>query len=84
MTNQFISYGTKDGMVGMDGATAYIDSARKSGVSATVAVAEGKDHGYTFECYNNGSMTGFIIILSAEIPFVILLYAIYRKAKNHE
>lgn len=49
--NQFISYGTKDGMVGMDGAIAYIDSARNNGVSVTVAVAEGEDHGYKFECY---------------------------------
>ena len=51
VSNQFISYGTKDGMVGMDGAIAYIDSAKNSGVSVTVAVAEGKDHGYTFDCY---------------------------------
>jgi len=49
--NQFISYGTKDGMVGMDGAIAYIGSARNNGVSVTVAVAEGEDHGYKFEYY---------------------------------
>ncbi|MGN0180723.1 MAG: alpha/beta hydrolase [Monoglobaceae bacterium] len=57
VTNQFISYGTKDGMVGMDGAIAYFDSARNSGVSVTVAVAEGKDHGYTFECYKEAYLS---------------------------
>ena len=50
-TNQFVSYGTKDGMVGMDGAIAYINSARNSGISVTEAVAEKQDHGYTFEYY---------------------------------
>ena len=48
---QFISYGTKDSMVGMDESKAYIDAARNAGIHVVEVAAEGKDHGYTFEYY---------------------------------
>lgn len=51
VTEQFVSYGTKDAMVGMDEAKAYIAAARNAGVRVTEAVAEGQDHGYSFEHY---------------------------------
>ncbi len=44
--NQFISYGTKDGMVGMDGAIAYIDSARAKSACPRQIKAIEKWHGY--------------------------------------
>ncbi len=50
---QFVSYGTKDGMVGMDGAISYINSVKDKNMSVTVSIVEGKDHGYTFENYKD-------------------------------
>lgn len=51
VSSQFISYGTKDGMVGMEEAKAYIAAARDAGVSVMEAAAEGQDHGYGFQYY---------------------------------
>lgn len=49
--HQFVSYGTKDAMVGMDEAEAYIAAAQEAGISVTEVPAEGKDHGYGFRYY---------------------------------
>lgn len=49
---QFVSYGTNDGMVGMDGAKQYIAAAREQGISVTEVAAEGQDHGYGFSFYS--------------------------------
>lgn len=49
---QFVSYGTNDGMVGMDGTREYIAAARDKEISVTEAAAEGQDHGYGFSCYS--------------------------------
>ena len=43
---QFIAYGTKDGMVGMDETLRYIRAAQNAGASLEVVVAEGQDHGF--------------------------------------
>jgi Esterase/lipase len=51
--NQFVSYGTSDGMVGMDGAKAYIESARDNGIDIVEVVAEDQDHGYDFSYYGD-------------------------------
>lgn len=49
--NQFISYGTKDAMVGMDETKDYIAAARSAGVQVTEVAAEKQDHGYGFKYY---------------------------------
>ncbi len=43
---QFIAWGTKDSMVGTAETPAYIEAARKSGISVTEVIAEGQDHGF--------------------------------------
>ncbi|WP_310604198.1 alpha/beta hydrolase [Anaerosporobacter sp.] len=48
---QFVCYGTKDGMVGMDGAKEYIATAQKAGTEIVELVAEGQDHGFTQSYY---------------------------------
>ena len=51
VTEQFVSYGTKDSMVGTDESKAYIEAARNAGINVVEVAAEGKDHGYTFDNY---------------------------------
>lgn len=51
MKNQFVSYGTKDTMAGMDESKAFIKAARDAGISVTEVAAEGKNHGFTFDNY---------------------------------
>lgn len=48
---QFIAYGTRDGMVGLDETKNYIRRAKESGCSVTVVEAEGADHGFSQSCY---------------------------------
>ena len=48
---QFIAYGTKDGMVGMDETKNYISRAKESGCIVTVVEAKGADHGFSQSYY---------------------------------
>lgn len=48
---QFIAYGTKDGMVNMEGTKAYIKAAEAAGANVQVVVAEGQDHGFKQKYY---------------------------------
>ena len=48
---QFIAYGTREGMVGLDETKNYIRRAKESGCSVTVVEAEGADHGFSQSCY---------------------------------
>lgn len=50
---QFIAYGTKDGMVGMDETLNYIDYAKRREADVTVVEAKGQDHGVRQEYYMN-------------------------------
>lgn len=49
--SQFIAYGTRDGMVGLDEKKNYIRRAKESGCSITVVEAEEADHGFSQSCY---------------------------------
>lgn len=48
---QFIAYGTKDGMVNMEGTKAYIEAAESAGTEVEVVVANGQDHGFKQKYY---------------------------------
>ncbi len=48
---QFIAYGTKDGMVGMDETKNYISHAKESGCNITVVEVKGADHGFNQSYY---------------------------------
>ena len=48
---QFIAYGTKDGMVGVDETKNYIKHAKESGCNITVIEVEGEGHGFAQPCY---------------------------------
>ncbi len=48
---QFIAYGTKDGMVGVDETKNYIKHAKESGCNITVIEVEGDGHGFAQPCY---------------------------------
>lgn len=50
---QFIAYGTKDMMVGMDGVERYIAAAESAGCALTVVVANGQNHGFAQKYYMN-------------------------------
>jgi len=54
---QFISYGTKDGMVGMDETLNYIQKATEAGCSVKTVEAEGADHGFGQEYYMDEYLT---------------------------
>lgn len=49
--SQFIAYGTKDGMVGMDETVRYIEEAKNAGCTIKDIVIEGADHGFGPENY---------------------------------
>ena len=49
--NQFIAYGTKDSMVGMDETKAYIKFARDNKINVEEVSVEGGGHGFAFEKY---------------------------------
>ncbi|MCF0133869.1 MAG: alpha/beta hydrolase, partial [Blautia sp.] len=49
--SQFIAYGTKDGMVGMNETIRYIEEAKNEGCNIKDIVAEGADHGFGQEYY---------------------------------
>ncbi len=51
---QFIVYGTKDSMVGMDETKNYINHAKESGCDITVVEVNGQDHGMKQEYYMDG------------------------------
>lgn len=48
---QLVAYGTKDEMVGMDGAKEYISAAKKAKANIVEVVAEGQDHGFKPDYY---------------------------------
>lgn len=48
---QFIAYGTKDSMVGMDETINYITHAQNDGCDVSVVVAEGQDHAFGQKYY---------------------------------
>lgn len=54
---QFIVYGTKDSMVGMDETKNYISHAKESGCNVTVAEVKGQDHGMKQEHYMDSYFT---------------------------
>lgn len=54
---QFVCYGTSDGMVGMDGAKAYISAARSAGAEIVEIAAEGQDHGIAQKYYMDEYLT---------------------------
>lgn len=54
---QFIVYGTKDGMVGMDETKNYIANAKESGCDVTVVEARGQDHGIKQKYYMSSYIT---------------------------
>lgn len=56
---QFISYGTKDGMVNLKGTKAYIDVAKAEGTDLKVVVAEEQDHGFKQKYYMEDFLTFF-------------------------
>lgn len=57
---QLVSYGTSDGMVGMDESKKYIEVARENGADITEIVAEGQDHGFGQQFY----MDEFVLLLN--------------------
>lgn len=50
-TPQFIAYGTKDSMVGMDETLNYIRRAKEAGCHVTAVEAAGQDHGFAQSFY---------------------------------
>lgn len=51
MKNQFISYGTKDSMVGLKETQLYIQTAKSKGIEVKDILVEGGAHGFSFENY---------------------------------
>lgn len=50
-TKQLVAYGTKDSLVGMDGAKAYIATAKAAGTNITEVMAKDQDHGFGTKYY---------------------------------
>lgn len=50
-TKQLVAYGTKDGMVGQDGAKAYIATAKAAGTDITEVEAKDQDHNFGTKYY---------------------------------
>lgn len=50
-TKQLVAYGTKDRMVGMDGAKAYIATAKAAGADITEVMVKDQDHGFATDFY---------------------------------
>lgn len=48
---QYVCYGTKDGMVGMDGAKEYIQAVKTAGINIKEGSAVGQDHGFGTKYY---------------------------------
>ncbi|WP_243893276.1 alpha/beta hydrolase [Mammaliicoccus sciuri] len=51
--NQFISYGTKDSMVGMKESMSYIKTSREKGIDVKEVSVEGGQHGFPYENYSS-------------------------------
>lgn len=54
---QFIVYGTKDSMVGMDETKNYINHAKENGCDITIVEAKGQNHGMKQDYYMDDYLT---------------------------